>query len=335
MIIQTVFSRKLALVLIANSVFSLPLHAATGSRDGRLLVKWKDGPESYAAAVGNASIGSTVKRNFNAIGWQHLELPPRMSVRDGMNAYQELGTVLAVEADGIIEPILPPERGLQPASPDDELEGQATGEGNSSDHTTLKRTKVRAHTPPPPPVLPNDPMFSQQWYLNKISATNAWNTITGSSNVVVAIIDSGVDYTHPDLAPNMWRNPGETGVDDQGRDKANNGIDDDNNGYVDDLHGADIVKGTGDPMDIGFWFPPDQPADAIYHGTFIAGLIGAVANNATGIAGLNWSIQIMAVRLIGGDYSDPRNFQFTDSITIASWDYVVMMKRAREAMNLN
>src|SRR6185503_14946339 len=108
------------------------LQAAPRYREGHLLVKWKEGPESYAAAVGNASIGSTVKRNFNAIGWQHVELPPGMSVRDGLEAYRNLITVLAVEPDGIIEPILSPERGLLPASPDYVLEGQVTAEGNSS-----------------------------------------------------------------------------------------------------------------------------------------------------------------------------------------------------------
>jgi hypothetical protein len=76
-----------------------------------LLVKWKEGPTSLDASDGNARLGSTVKRNFNAIGWQHVELPPGVSVRDGMDAYQHLGTVLAVEPDGIIEPILPPDRG--------------------------------------------------------------------------------------------------------------------------------------------------------------------------------------------------------------------------------
>ena len=80
-------------------------------------------------------------------------------------------------------------------------------------------------------------MFSKQWYLGKIGATNAWATTTGSSNVVVAVFDTGVDYRHPDLQANMWRNPGETGLDANGHDKATNGIDDDGNGYIDDVHG--------------------------------------------------------------------------------------------------
>jgi subtilisin family serine protease len=101
------------------------------------------------------------------------------------------------------------------------------------------------------PLIPN-PLFSRQWNLRMIEAANAWAIITGNTNIVVAIIDTGVDYTHPDLAANMWRNPGETGVDDTGRDKATNGVDDDTNGFVDDVHGVDVWNMTGDPMDRGF-----------------------------------------------------------------------------------
>ena len=98
---------------------------------------------------------------------------------------------------------------------------------------------------------PNYPRYADQWYLTKIGAPSVWTVTTGNSNTVVAIPDSGVDYTHPDLAPNMWQNPGETGLDANGRDKATNGIDDDSNGYIDDVHGVDVLTGAGDPMDTG------------------------------------------------------------------------------------
>lgn len=276
--------------------------SATGGTEGELLIKWKDGPQSYAAAAGNAQIGSRVRRNFIAIGWQLVGLPPGMSARDGVEAYRQLDTVLAAEPNGAVETILPPK---SHAGDEEEILNQAGLQG----------------LPPPLAVIPNDPRFSQQWNLSKIGTTNAWGTTTGSPNVVVAIIDTGVDYTHPDLAPNMWRNPGETGLDAAGKDKASNGIDDDDDGYVDDVHGVDILNGAGDPMDIGFIFG----GTTIYHGTEIAGIIGAAGNNGTGICGINWSTRIMAVRMANVfKIASPR---IVISHFIAAWDYVIYMKR--------
>jgi len=176
------------------------------------------------------------------------------------------------------------------------------------------------------PVTPNDPQFSLQWHLGRIGATNAWGVTTGGTNIVVAVIDTGVDYTHPDLAANMWRNPGETGVDANGNDKATNGIDDEGNGYVDDVHGANVTDGTEDTMDVPYFYPSAPPS---YHGTFWAGIIGAVGNNGVGVAGLNWSVQMMAVRFGGGDATDLKgnsDFPFYSDI-VASFKYVLMMKR--------
>ena len=301
----------LSIILLAVLAACLRVQAAPGHAEVELLVKWQDGPESYAAAIGNLQIGSAVKRNFDEIGWQQVKLPDGMSVRDGMEAYQQLGTVLAVEPDGIVEPILPPVGRAVPGAPGDD--GDAVPDDGA---VRTPRPTIGLHgpsPPPPPPVIPNDPMFGQQWYLKKIGATNAWNTTTGSSNVVVAILDTGVDYTHPDLAANMWRNPGETGLDDQGRDKATNGIDDDNNGYVDDVYGIDVINGTGNPMDLGTHKSPTEPM--IYHGTIIAGL--------------NWSVQIMAIRHDADyDFTDPLYSHRTYwSVNLAAWDYVLKMKR--------
>jgi subtilisin family serine protease len=264
----------------------------------RLLVKWNDGPNSSAAAAGNARIGATVKRNFNALGWQLIELPLGMTSLDGIEAYQRLGTVITVEPDRTLRvepPLLPSTNSPAPSA-------------------SLKSL-----------VTPNDPLFSSQWHLPKFGAPAAWDVTTGDSNVVVVIFDSGVDYTHPDLAPNMWRNPGETGLDDQGRDKATNGIDDDTNGYVDDVHGINLVNGNGDPMDTGYWNSPDT--NRVYHGTAIAGIIGAVGNNGQGIAGVNWSTSLMAIRTFAGDFADPNWESGYWSDHLAGWDYVLTMKR--------
>src|SRR5262249_48878129 len=113
-----------------------------------------------------------------------------------------------------------------------------------------------------------------------IDAPEAWDVTTGSSSVVVAVIDTGVDYTHPDLAANIWTNAGEV---------PGNGVDDDHNGYVDDVHGYDFVNNDGDPMDDHF------------HGTHVAGTIGAVGNNGTGVAGINWNVKIMALKFLDGN----------------------------------
>jgi subtilisin family serine protease len=142
-------------------------------------------------------------------------------------------------------------------------------------------------------ATPNDPSFASQWSLHNsgqsggvpgadIGAVAGWNTLTSASNVVVAIIDSGIRYTHEDLADNMWKNPGEI---------PGNGLDDDGNGYVDDLHGINSIDRTGEPMD---------PSG---HGTHVAGIIGAVGDNGVGISGVAWRVQLMALRFIDDDGS--------------------------------
>ena len=110
-----------------------------------------------------------------------------------------------------------------------------------------------------------------------IDAVEAWDISTGSSSIKVAVIDTGVDYTHPDLVDNMWTNPGEI---------AGNGIDDDENGFIDDVHGWDFANDDSDPMD-------DHS-----HGTHCAGTIGGVGNNGIGVAGVCWDVEIVALKWI-------------------------------------
>lgn len=127
-----------------------------------------------------------------------------------------------------------------------------------------------------------------------ISATNAWDITTGSEEIVVAVIDTGVRYDHVDLVNRMWINPGESGLDDQGNPKETNGLDDDSDGYVDNVHGINAVTGTGNPMDIEG------------HGTHVAGTIGAEANGAGPHVGVAWNVRIMALKFldIGGGFTE-------------------------------
>jgi thermitase len=131
-------------------------------------------------------------------------------------------------------------------------------------------------------VSPNDPGLSYLWAMNKISAPTGWDTATGSRDVVVAVIDSGIDYTHPDLAANMWINTGEI---------PDNGIDDDDDGYIDDIYGINTADDSSDP------------ADDNGHGTHCAGTIGAVGNNGVGVVGVNWQVSLMAGKFLGSDGS--------------------------------
>ncbi|MDD2897080.1 MAG: S8 family serine peptidase [Desulfuromonadaceae bacterium] len=134
--------------------------------------------------------------------------------------------------------------------------------------------------------IPNDTEFVRQWNLPVISAPSAWDLFTGSrmsESVLVAVLDTGIAYYHPDLVANLWTNPGEI---------CGDGLDNDNNGIIDDCYGANFGGFTpGDPWD-------DDTADS--HGTHVAGIIGAVGNNGLGITGVNWATRIMAVKFLHG-----------------------------------
>lgn len=141
-----------------------------------------------------------------------------------------------------------------------------------------------------PQAVPNDPLYSQQWYLQNIDIERAWDITTGLNTVYVAVIDTGVDYNHPDIKDNIWINDGElleidsnnNGID----DGCENDADDDGNGYVDDCYGFDAYSGQGSAMDYDG------------HGTNVAGIIGATTNNGEGVAGINWNVKIIPCKFM-------------------------------------
>lgn len=138
-------------------------------------------------------------------------------------------------------------------------------------------------------LMPNDPDFSKLYGLHNtgqtggtadadIDSPEAWDLQTGNSGVLIAVIDTGVDYNHEDLSANMWTNSGEI---------ANNGVDDDANGFIDDVRGWDFYSNDNDPFD-------DHG-----HGTHVSGTIGAVGNNNIGVAGVNWNVKILPIKFLG------------------------------------
>ena len=161
-------------------------------------------------------------------------------------------------------------------------------------------------------ATPNDPSYSRLWGLNNSGQTGgvadadmdvaeAWDVTSGSRSVVVGVIDTGIDYNHPDLASNIWRNPGEI---------AGDGIDNDRNGYVDDVRGWDFANNDADPFD-------DEG-----HGTHVAGTIGAVGNNGVGIVGVSWNVSLMALKFLGADGSG------STSGAVAAINYATRMRQS-------
>ena len=169
-------------------------------------------------------------------------------------------------------------------------------------------------------TIPNDPYFYQQWSLDQtsdadIDAPEAWDIETGDPSVVIAILDTGVDYNHEDLAGNIWIND----------DEIEDGQDSDGNGYIDDIRGWDFGSGDNDPMD---WNG---------HGTHCSGIASAMTNNNVGIAGVCWNCKIMPLKF---DFS---NVEAAEALAYAadngadvismSWGGYVYSQLLHDALN--
>ena len=149
-------------------------------------------------------------------------------------------------------------------------------------------------------ATPNDPLTDALWGLEKIHAAQAWDRSTGDPGIIVATIDTGLDFAHPDLAANVWTNPGEI---------PGNNIDDDQDGYIDDIHGINTLNHSGDVR------------DDVGHGTHVAGTIGAVGNNGLGVVGVNWQVKLLSVKIFSADDTSG------SAGAVEGYDYLVALKR--------
>jgi hypothetical protein len=233
----------------------------------RVLVRFLPGLAAEARASTHAQLGAQVQRRYRSIpGLELVKLPNGLRVREAIRVYRNNPNVLYAEPDYMVH--------------------------------ALETT-------------PNDTSFSELWAMKNtglvggtvdadIDATDAWDLSTGSSSVVVGVIDSGVYYNHADLVDNIYNNTAEC--------SGTPGVDDDGNGYVDDCHGIDTANNDSDPLD-------DEN-----HGTHVSGTIGARGNNARGVAGVNWQVKILACKFLTASGSG------ATSDAIDCLDYLAVMK---------
>ena len=260
--------RILLLAVSLSALFCLAANISSAQTPphvpGELLVRFQQGTSPLGQASAHAGAQSTAVREFQIVeGLQLVRFPDWMTIEEAIARYLNHLDVLYAEPNYIIEAL----------------------------------------------VTPNDPSFGDLWGLHNtgqsagtvdadIDAPEAWDITTGSANVVVAVIDTGIDYNHEDLSANMFQNSD---------DCNSNGLDDDGNGFVDDCHGIDTFSDDSNPMDGG------------EHGTHVAGTIGAVGNNNLGVVGVNWNVRLMACRFLGP-------FGGSTSDAIDCLEYVKLMK---------
>lgn len=241
-----------------------------------LLVRFKqETPRSVINQV-NAAIGAQVLQEFQIVpNLQRVKLPASLSVPEAIARYKAHPNVLYAEPNYI--------------------------------HKKTQQAQL----------TPDDPRFSELWGLHNtgqtggtpdadIDAVEAWDISTGSSSVVVFVIDTGVDYNHPDLNTNLWRNPGEI---------PSNNADDDGNGYVDDVYGIDTA------------YDDSNPFDGDGHGTHVSGTIGAIGNNTVGVVGVNWNVKIGHCKFL-----DDSGSGYT-SDAIACLQYILALKQTNNPAN--
>ncbi len=268
--------------------------------EGKILIKFKKGVNKSSAASKELSLANSLNETLASHGITKLErvftnarpvIEGKVMTLPGGNKIPEPDLTLwyrtEVPADTDIPGLvakLKSNPNIAYAEPDyiRKIVGKNATKGKGSTARNVQSGTPATVSSTPLPGSGTDPLYNQQWHLEQINAPQAWSFLKnngyepgGSRDVVVAVIDTGVDYTHPDLAANIWTN---------NREIPGNWIDDDNNGYKDDVHGANVIANTGDPMD-------DHG-----HGTHVAGIIAAEGNNNTGVVGIAYNVQVMPIK---------------------------------------
>lgn len=241
-------------ILFSLAIFILPVFAFAEHAPDELIIRMKPGKTAVFKTL-NSATGAKTKRSIEKLGYYSVKLPKGADLDKELERYRANPNVEYVGLNHII--------------------------------------RIAS-------VFPDDPVFYYgdefwgvpQWglyndvgaYRADIHAPEAWEITTGSPNIVIAVLDTGIDLTHPDLVNKIWTNTGET---------PNNGIDDDHNGYIDDVNGWDFVSTDNDPTD----------DHEIYHGSLVSGIAAAESNNGIGIAGVSWQSPILPLKVIGADGS--------------------------------
>jgi len=226
------------------SMQSILSGAQTGLyKEGEVIVKLKPGVRTASSLPAHQALGATVLRGPSLFDAELVGLPKGVTVRDAIIRYMQ-------------------DPGVEYAEP--------------NYFRSIRST------------VPNDPLFHIQWDLRNtfipgadLNMPSAWDIVKGNSGLVIAVLDTGIDYTHPDLAGNIWDNPGDP--------SCTSGNDNDHNGFIADCRGWNFVGKNNDPMD-------DEG-----HGTHVSGTVGAVGNNGLGIAGIMWNVKLMPLKILDNE----------------------------------
>lgn len=254
------WERYRLLLALSLTLAALPVSAHAGYVSGEILVKYKPG-YSRQSSVNVQALGAAVVKNLDKIRMQRIKLPKSLSVEAAMAKMKLDPAIEYAGPNHILKTTI--------RFPDDELFQYGYYDWIYDMY------------------IPQWGLYNESGIRADIHAPEAWSLSTGSPNIVIAVIDTGVDYTHPDLSSKIWSNPRET---------PGNGIDDDHNGYIDDTRGWDFVNWDNDPMDDNV--DPYGFEMKIFHGTFSSGIAAAATYNQIGMAGVAWQCPILPIKVM-------------------------------------